>query len=62
MGVAPMLLLGFDMVQSQSERVWGTSSFAFGALIIVSGALLFFLSYVLRPKIFRISGVVKRTS
>lgn len=36
-GIAPMLLLGFDMVQSQSERVWGMSSFAFGALVIAAG-------------------------
>src|SRR6185503_5217616 len=33
-GIPPMLLLGFDMVQSQSERVWGMSSFAFGAIVI----------------------------
>ena len=40
-GVIPMLLLGFDMVQSQSERVWGMSSLAFGLLIVVAGALTF---------------------
>jgi amino acid transporter len=37
LGIPPMLLLGFDMVQSQSERVWGMSSFAFGALVIAAG-------------------------
>jgi amino acid transporter len=38
-GVAPMLLLGFDMVQSQSERIWGMSSFAFGGIVIAAGVL-----------------------
>src|SRR5438105_9616714 len=33
-GVAPVLLLGFDLVRSQSEQVAGMSSFAFGAIII----------------------------
>jgi len=36
-GIAPMLLLGFDMVQSQGERVWGMSSFAFGAMVAAAG-------------------------
>jgi amino acid transporter len=48
--VPPMLLLGFDMVQSQSERVWGMSSFAFGALVIGAGVVLFAASYPLRRK------------
>jgi amino acid transporter len=56
-GIAPMLLLGFDMVQSQSERVWGMSSFAFGGLIIISGALLFVISYILQPGKSRKPGV-----
>ena len=54
-----MLLLGFDMVQSQSERVWGMSSFAFGALIIVAGVLLFAISYLLQPEKSEISGVLR---
>ncbi len=58
-GVAPMLLLGFDMVQSQSERVWGMSSFVFGVLIIASGALLFAISYMLEPGESRHPGVAR---
>jgi amino acid transporter len=45
-GIPPMLLLGFDMVQSQSERVWGMSSFAFGALVIAAGVLGYGILYL----------------
>ena len=48
-GVAPMLLLGFDMVQSQGERVWGMSSFAFGAMVIVAGVLAYGVSRMFSP-------------
>jgi hypothetical protein len=55
-----MLLLGFDMAQSQSERVWGMSSFAFGALIIAFGALLFAISYAWRREgKSRVSGLIR---
>jgi amino acid transporter len=43
-GIPPMLLLGFDMVQSQSERVWGMSSFAFGAIVIAAGVVGYYLT------------------
>src|SRR5262245_21420166 len=33
-GIAPMLLLGFDLVRSENEQVLGMSSFAFGILLI----------------------------
>jgi len=46
-GIPPMLLLGFDMVQSQSERVWGMSSFAFGALVIAAGVAGYLILYLL---------------
>ena len=53
-GIPPMLLLGFDMVQSQGERVWGMSSFAFGALVIAAGvagyAMTYFLALNKRPQ------------
>jgi len=49
LGITPMLLLGFDMVQSQSERVWGMSSFAFGAIVIVAGALAYLMTCAIRP-------------
>jgi amino acid transporter len=47
--IAPMLLLGFDMVQSEGERVWGMSSFAFGAIVIAAGVLAYGLSRVFNP-------------
>ena len=37
-GIAPMLLLGFSIVRSQSEQVLGMSSFAFGMLLIGGGS------------------------
>src|SRR5205823_13397175 len=48
-GVAPVLLLGFDLVRSQSEQVAGMSSFAFGAIIIGAGVLAYVLKQVLKP-------------
>src|SRR5881296_3359944 len=36
-GVAPVLLLSFDLVRSQSEQVGGISSFALGAIVIGAG-------------------------
>jgi amino acid transporter len=46
-GIAPMLLLGFAMVQSQSERVWGMSSFAFGAMMIAAGIFAYGAMFLL---------------
>jgi amino acid transporter len=48
-GVAPVLLLGFDLVRSESEQIWGMSSFAFGAIVIALGVLAYALSSVLKP-------------
>jgi len=48
-GVAPVLLLGFDLVRSQSEQVWGMSSFALGAIVIAAGVLAYVLKQRLRP-------------
>jgi hypothetical protein len=48
-GVAPVLLLGFDLVRSQSEQVWGMSSFAFAALVIGAGVLAYVLKQALKP-------------
>jgi amino acid transporter len=48
-GVAPVLLLGFDLVRSQSEQVSGVSSFALGAMVIGAGVLAYVLSYALKP-------------
>jgi amino acid transporter len=48
-GISPVLLLGFDLVRSQSEQVAGISSFAFGAIIIGAGVLVYVLKQALKP-------------
>ncbi|HZQ21076.1 MAG TPA: APC family permease [Terriglobales bacterium] len=48
-GIPPMLLLGFDVARSGSERVWGISSFAFGAIVIALGVLGYALNLALKP-------------
>jgi amino acid transporter len=48
-GIAPMLLLGFSVVRSQTEQVLGMSSFAFGMLLITAGVVAYFLNHALKP-------------
>ena len=48
-GVAPVLLLGFDLVRSQSEQVGGISSFALGAAVIGAGVLAYVASHLVKP-------------
>ena len=48
-GVAPVLLLGFDLVRSQSESVSGMSSFLLGALVIGAGVLGYALNHAFKP-------------
>ena len=48
-GIPPMLLLGFDLVRSGSERVWGMSAFAFGAIVVALGVLGYVVSQALKP-------------
>ena len=48
-GIAPMLLLGFSVLRSQSEQVLGISAFAFGMLLIAAGAVAYFLNVTLKP-------------
>lgn len=48
-GVAPMLLLGFSVVRSESERVWGMSSFNFGMILIAAGIIAYFGNRALKP-------------
>jgi amino acid transporter len=49
LGIAPVALLGFNLVRSESEHVWGMSSFVFGALVIGAGLLAYVLKQVLKP-------------
>jgi hypothetical protein len=48
-GVAPVLLLGFDLIRSETEQVAGISSFTFGAIIIGAGVLAYVLKQALKP-------------
>jgi len=48
-GVGPVLLLGFSVVRSESERIWGMSSFAFGAILIAAGVVAYGLVRLLSP-------------
>ncbi len=48
-GVMPILLLGFSVVRSESEQVWGMSSFAFGMILIGAGVVAYFLNHAVRP-------------
>ena len=48
-GIAPVLLLGFALVRSQSEQVWGMSSFALGAAVVAAGVIAYALNYALKP-------------
>ncbi|HEV2715059.1 MAG TPA: amino acid permease, partial [Terriglobales bacterium] len=48
-GVAPMLLLGFDLVRSQTEQVLGMSSLAFGIVLVSAGVVAYLLNHVLKP-------------
>jgi amino acid transporter len=49
-GVAPMLLLGFSVVRSETEQVLGMSSFAFGMLLMAAGVVAYLLNLALRPQ------------
>ena len=49
-GIPPVLLLGFSIVRSQTERVLGMSSFAFGILLVMAGVLAYFANTVLKPE------------
>jgi len=49
-GIAPMLLLGFSVIRSETEQVLGMSSFAFGMLLIAAGVVAYLLNHALRPQ------------
>ena len=48
-GIAPVLLLGFSVVRSETETVLGMSSFAFGMILIGAGVLAYALNTLLKP-------------
>jgi amino acid transporter len=48
-GIPPMLLLGFSVVRSEHESIWGMSSFAFGMILIATGVVAYLINYALKP-------------
>src|SRR3989442_6120512 len=48
-GIPPMVLLGFDLVRSQTEQVLGMSSLAFGLILISAGVAAYLLNHALKP-------------
>lgn len=48
-GIAPILLLSFSVVRSETETVLGMSSFAFGMMLIAAGVLVYGLNLLLKP-------------
>jgi len=48
-GVTPMLLLGFSIVRSQHEQVFGVNSFAFGLILIGVGVIAYLVKTALKP-------------
>jgi amino acid transporter len=49
-GLCPMLLLGFALVESGSERILGMNALVFGALLVVAGFLAYGASLWCRPR------------
>ena len=48
-GIAPMLLLGFSIIRSETEHVLGVSSFAFGMILIGAGMVAYAINHALKP-------------
>jgi amino acid transporter len=48
LGVCPVLLLGFAMVHSESEQIWGMSALVFGGLLIAGGFLAYWAQSAVR--------------
>jgi len=48
LGVCPVLLLGFAMVHSESEKIWGMSALVFGVLLIAGGFFAYWAQSAVR--------------
>jgi amino acid transporter len=55
-GIAPMLLLGFSIVRSETEQVLGMSSFAFGMILIGAGVVAYVVNHALKPSGWTVSS------
>ncbi len=51
LGVGPMLLLGFSVVQSRGETVFGMNALVFGALLIGAGAVAYVIKLALERRV-----------
>ena len=49
-GIAPMALLAFSVIRSETEQVLGMSSFAFGMLLIAAGIVAYAVNHALKPE------------
>jgi amino acid transporter len=49
-GIAPMMLLGFSIVRSEHESVFGMSSFAFGMVLIGAGVVAYLVKTAVKPQ------------
>jgi hypothetical protein len=45
-----MLMLGFSILRSQHETVFGMSSFAFGMILVATGVVVYGVSHALKPE------------
>jgi amino acid transporter len=48
LGVCPVLLLGFAMVHSESEQIWGISALVFGLVLIAGGFFAYWAQSAVR--------------
>jgi amino acid transporter len=48
-GIPPALLLGFAVMRSEHEFIWGMSSFAFGMILIAAGFVAYAVNHLLKP-------------
>ena len=49
-GIPPALLLGFAVLRSEHEYIWGMSSFAFGMILIAAGFVAYAFNHALKPQ------------
>jgi amino acid transporter len=49
-GIPPLLLLGFAIIRSQSEEVFGMSSLAFGLILMGLGVVAYLINRALKPE------------
>jgi amino acid transporter len=49
-GIPPALLLGFAVLRSEHEYIWGMSSFTFGMVLIAAGFVAYAVNHLLRPQ------------